>query len=55
MDEDEEWNLLILSIKKAARILNINLDKEDIPEYLNWFAGRTMHKNLWNQVYPKRR
>jgi len=51
MTEEEKWNALILSIKKAAKILGIDLTEEDIPEYLNWFSGAKMHKNLWNSVY----
>ena len=51
MDEDEQWHELILSMQKAAKILNIELTERDMPEYLDWFAGRNLHQDLWDRVY----
>jgi len=53
MDEYAKWNAIILSIRKAARILRIYLTETDMPEHMNWFAARTMHRYLWDQVYLK--
>jgi len=51
MTEYEMWDAIIRSIRKAARILRIYLTEPDMPEHMNWFAARTMHKYLWDQVY----
>ena len=53
MDEGEQWEAMMYSIRKAARILNIDLTEEDLPEYMNWVAGRHMYRELWAQVYSK--
>jgi hypothetical protein len=55
MSEEDSWNTIIHSIKRAARILNINLTETDMPDYENWLAARTIHNYLWNQVYLKRK
>ena len=51
MDEYEKWDAIMRSIRKAARILNIDLTEQDVPEHLNWFVARKMHRYLWDQVY----
>lgn len=53
MNEEDKWNALIRSIKKAARILSEDLEEIDMPEYLNWRVGTDMNQHLWNQVYLK--
>jgi len=53
MTEDEKWELLMASIRKAARILGIELTEKDMPEYLNWFVGRKMNEELWGRVYSR--
>lgn len=53
-DETEEWNAIIHSIRKAARTLDRDLDKTDMPDYMNWFAARTIHDYLWMQVNLKK-
>lgn len=55
MDEGEQWEAMMYSIRKAAKILNIDLTEEDLPEYMNWAAGRHMHRDLWARVYSKTR
>jgi len=55
VNEEDKWNALMRSIRKAARILNIDLSPEAMPEYMNWLVARTMHRYLWDQVYLKRR
>ena len=54
-EEGEQWEAMMASIRGAARILNIDLTEEDMPEYMNWFVGRTMHRDLWARVYAKHR
>ena len=49
-DENEEWNTIVRSIRKAARILKRDLTETDMPDYGNWFAARTIHNYLWDQV-----
>ena len=51
MTEEEKWEELLRSMRKAARILGMTLEEDDLPEYLNWFSGAKMHQNLWDQVY----
>jgi len=53
MNEDEKWEALIKSIRKAAHILGKTLNEEDMPDYLNWFVGTKMNDNLWAQVYAR--
>lgn len=55
MDEGEQWEAMMASIRKAAKILNMDLTERDLPEYMNWVVGRHMHRNLWAQVYNKTR
>ena len=55
MDKDTQWQELIRSMNRAARILNIDLTEKDIPEYLDWYTARKIHRSLWNQVYLKKR
>ena len=54
MSEEEKWEKLMASIRKAAHILNIDLTEKDMPEYLNWPVGRDMNKRLWARVHRKR-
>lgn len=51
MDEDEQWQELVRSIRKATRILNYDIPGQDMPLYLDWPAGAKLHKDLWNEVY----
>jgi len=53
MEEWEKWEALMASIRKAAKILNIEITEQDVPEYLNWSVGRAMHEDLWAQVYAR--
>lgn len=55
MDEQEKWEQLMASIRKAAKILNIDLTEADIPRYLDWRAASDMHKRLWDLIYRKRK
>ena len=54
MSEEEKWEKLMASIRKAAHILNEDLTERDMPEYLNWPVGTDMNKRLWAQVHRKR-
>ena len=51
--EGEHWEAMMASIREAAKILNIDLTEKDMPEYMNWFVGRPMHRDLWARVYAK--
>ena len=53
MTEEEKWEALIRSIKKAAHILGKTLNEEDMPDYLNWTVGRDMNERLWARVYSR--
>ena len=53
MTKEEEWENLIKSIKKAAHRLNEDLTERDMPDYMNWFVAREMHRNLWARVRRK--
>lgn len=55
MDTDEKWEALLRSIRKAAKILSIDLTEEDMPRYQDWIAGADMHRKLWDLVYDKRK
>ena len=55
MDEGEQWEAMMYSIRKAAKILNMDLTEEDLPEYMNWTVGRDMHYRIWAKVYSKTR
>ncbi len=55
MPEEEKWELLMASIRKAAHILKLDLTEQDLPDYLNWVVGRDLNKNLWARVYLKRK
>ena len=52
-EEGEHWEDMMASIRKAAKILNMDLTEENMPEYMNWFVGRTIHRDLWARVYAK--
>ena len=53
--EAEKWERLMASIRKAAHILNKDLDATGWPDYLNWKVASDMNEKLWAQVYAKRR
>ena len=55
MDKTEKWEILIRSIRRGAKILNIDLTEADMPEYLNWKVASDMNKNLWSLIYSRRR
>ena len=55
MGEDEKWEALLKSIRRAAKILNIDLTERDLPDYLNWVVASDMNKNLWARVYRRRK
>lgn len=55
MSEEDKWEKLMASIRKAAHILNLDLTEQDYPDYLNWPVGTAMNKNLWARVYRKRK
>ena len=55
MDEFENWETLMRSIRRAAKILNIDLAEADMPDYLNWSVASDMHRNLWALIYSKRK
>lgn len=50
MDEHEKWELLMASIREAARKSNTDLTEADMPEYLNWKAGVDLKEKLWAKV-----
>lgn len=52
-DEAQKWNILMASIRRAAHILNQDLEERDYPDFLNWNVARDMHKRLWNKVYAR--
>ena len=55
MEEEEKWEALMMSIRRAAKISNIDLTEADMPDYLNWYVASDMHRNLWALVYHKRK
>lgn len=50
ISEEEKWERLLHSIRKAAHILGREVAE---PDYLNWAVGRDMNDNLWAQVYAQ--
>lgn len=50
MTEHEKWERLMASIRRAAKLLGIDLTELDIPEYLNWFVAARMSRDLWAKV-----
>ncbi len=52
--EVEKWEALMRSIRRAARILNLDLTEVDMPDYLNWEVASDIHQNLWSMVYQRR-
>ncbi len=52
---EDDWEALVSSIRKAARILNMDLTERDMPDYQNWFIAREMHKDLWARVRSRRK
>ena len=50
MDKEEQWNLLMHSIRKAARILGIDLHEKELPDYMNWRMARDLNTKLWGKV-----
>ena len=55
MDGIEKWETPIRSVRKAAKVLKIDLTETDMPKFLNWKAAADMHRNLWSLVYLNRR
>lgn len=55
LSEEEKWESMMRSIRKAAKILKIDLTERDIPEYLNWTEGSRLHDDLWDRVYGRAR
>lgn len=51
MDEEEKWQALMRSIRKAAKILNWDYNTVDMPNYLDWKEGADLHRKLWDLVY----
>lgn len=54
LNEQDKWELLMASIRRAANILGIDLTERAMPDYLNWFIGRDMSKRLWNRVKSRK-
>ena len=54
-DQDEQWENLIKSIRKAAGILGEDLNEKDLPDRYNFFAAREMREALWARVKARRR
>ena len=54
MDEQEKWETLMRSIRRAAKILNIDLTEADMPDYLNWRVASSLHEKLWSLIYSRR-
>lgn len=53
MGEEEKWEAIMRSIRKAAHILRMDLTERDMPDYLNWPVATDMNKRLWAMVYAK--
>jgi hypothetical protein len=51
MTEDEHWQTLMKSCRKACNILGIDFRE---PMYLDWIAGRNYYNTLWGQVKLKK-
>jgi len=47
------WDNLIGSIIKACRILGKEFTEADLPS--NWQEIKSLHRDLWRQVYGKRK
>ena len=54
MKPHEKWIELLRSIRKAAKILNMDLTEEDMPDGQNWFMASKMNKRLWDLVRLKK-
>ena len=54
MDEYEKWGTLMFSIRRAAKILNIDLTEADMPDYLNWRVASALHEKLWSLIYLRK-
>ena len=52
--KEEQWLLLIGSINKAARLLNLDLREQDMPDYMNWLVARNINQSLWGKVCSQR-
>jgi hypothetical protein len=52
---DKQWISLLRSIKRAAKILNIDLTEKDIPEYGEWYSAVKLHSYLWSMVKRQKR
>lgn len=51
-DKAEEWEQLMKSIRRAAKILGKDLSAE-WPDYGNWQYARDLWSKLWAQVYNR--
>lgn len=47
MTEDEKWQAMMFSCRKACGILGKEFKE---PEYLNWRVGASYHRGLWAKV-----
>lgn len=54
MDQEENWTSLIRSIKRAGKILNIDLTESDMPQPFDWRYASDFNRHLWNLVRLKR-
>jgi len=52
MTEEEKWQRMMASCRKAANIIGIDFRE---PPYLDWKYGSQYHRTLWRQVRDKRR
>ncbi len=51
MTEQEKWQILMHSCRRACKLLNIDFKE---PMYLDWTAGRNYYSTLWGQVRLKK-
>ena len=51
MTEQEAWQQMMRSCRKACKVLSMEFKE---PDYLNWGAGRSYHRNLWAEVKHRR-
>lgn len=52
---ENDWEALMRSVRKAARILGEDLTERDMPDYQNWDLAREMHRNLWARIRNRRK
>jgi hypothetical protein len=51
MTEQDKWQILMHSCRRACKLLNIDFKE---PMYLDWTAGRNYYSTLWGQVRLKK-